>query len=108
MQVKIRNRNKSSQSLIKTCGIFFLFILFLTISGCSKSERLSKKDWFYLMEDLRLRKNNLELEKSYLKEVLKDSLLVDSLRIELKNCNDEIEKFKEFDSSQVGKGFFID
>lgn len=107
-QVKTKMRNKSSQSLIKVCGIVFLLIFALLTSSCSKSEKLSKKDWLYLMEDLRLRKNSLELEKSYLKEVLKDSLLIDSLRIELQNCYDEIEKIRKIDSSQIDKDSFIE
>ena len=91
-------RNKFQNIIFKVLGIGILILMIST--GCN-SNRLTRSEWFNLMEDLRLRKNSLELEKSYLKSVLTDSLLIDSLRIELKKCEEEIEELKSKDTTNV-------
>jgi len=91
-------RNKFQNIIFKVLGIGILTLMIST--GCN-SNRLTRNEWFNLMEDLRLRKNSLELEKSYLKSVLTDSLLIDSLRIELKKCEEEIEELKSKDTTNV-------
>jgi len=91
-------RNKFQNIIFKVFGIGILTLMFST--GCN-SNRLTRSEWFNLMEDLRLRKNSLELEKSYLKSVLTDSLLIDSLRIELKKCEEEIEELKSKDTTNI-------
>jgi hypothetical protein len=62
-------RNKFQNLIFKVLGIGILILMIST--GCN-SDRLTRSEWFNLMEDLRLRKNSLELEKSYLKSVLTD------------------------------------
>jgi len=91
-------RNKFQNIIFKALGIGILTLMIST--GCN-SNRLTRSEWFNLMEDLRLRKISLELEKSYLKSVLTDSLLIDSLRIELKKCEEEIEELKSKDTTNV-------
>jgi len=91
-------RNKFQNIIFKDLGIGILTLMIST--GCN-SDKLTRSEWFNLMEDLRLRKNSLELEKSYLKSVLTDSLLIDSLRIELKKCEEEIEELKSKDTTNV-------
>ncbi|MGB9664132.1 MAG: hypothetical protein ACPL25_04315 [Ignavibacteria bacterium] len=93
-------RNKFNKFLLKVCvsGILIFLVSFL-INGCGTSERMSRKELAELKENLRMRKNSLELEKSYLKKILADSLLVDSLKIELKKCEEEIVNLKNIDST---------
>lgn len=93
-------RNKIQNSLLKAIEMTILSFLIAFFIGCN-SHRLTRNEWFNLMEDLRLRKNSLELEKSYLKSVLADSLTIDSLRIKLKKCEEETEKLKLSDTTKL-------
>lgn len=95
-------RNKFYIFLLKVIefGITILVLSFL-INGCSTTDKMTKKELTDFREDLRLRRNSLELERSYLKNILADSLAIDSLRVELKKCKEEIENIINSDSSKT-------
>lgn len=100
-------RNKFNDFLLKVSGSgILIFLVSFLIAGCMASEKMTRKELAELKENLRLRKNSLELEKSYLKKILADSLLIDSLKIELKKCEEEIENLKNIDTTNPdGKKF---
>ncbi len=81
-------------------------ILTFLISGCSTTDKMTRKELVELKENLRLRLNSLELERSYLQKILADSMAIDSLRFELEKCKQEIENLINSDSTKSGEKDF--
>jgi len=68
--------------------VIVILIFISSLNIFSQDLKLKKSEVKYLMEDLRLRKNSLELEREYLINFLQSVTDLDSLKNELKKCKD--------------------
>ena len=69
--------------------ILLVMMISLSSNLFSQDLKLKKSIWKSLMEDLRLRKNSLELEKEYLKNILSSTNELDSLKNLLDKCSEQ-------------------
>lgn len=79
----------------KYIGIILLVvIIFFYPNLFSQDLKMEKSVWENLIEDLRLRKNSLELEREFLKDYLSTIKELDSLKNLLEKCREQ-NKFKQ-------------
>lgn len=81
-----------------------ILIFIFSIKCFSQDLKLKKSELKYLMEDLRLRKKSLEMEREYLMNFLQSIKDLDSLRNELNKCKELEDSNRNFNSN--GKKVF--
>lgn len=67
-------------------SILLSVTLFAQLTGCARPDDMKRSDWNMKLEELRLRKENLEREKKYILNLISELSDVDSIRLELIKC----------------------